>query len=131
MAERIRDTQDLVAGQIDMIVADQVTSLPQPATSKPMRSRAEIAWQQPWMSGRRTRPDCPGFHTSVWSAIWAPKDTPKNIIAKLNAAVMDALADAATPQRLADLGALVVRRDLHAPKTLRRCGRSPRLNARG
>jgi tripartite-type tricarboxylate transporter receptor subunit TctC len=35
----------------------------------------------------------PGFHASLWHGLWLPKGTPKNIIAKLNAAVMDALAN--------------------------------------
>src|SRR5262249_61584594 len=35
----------------------------------------------------------PGFHMSVWNAIWVPKRTPKAIIAKLNASAVEALAD--------------------------------------
>ena len=35
----------------------------------------------------------PGFYLSNWTGIWAPKRTPKAIIAKLNAAVVEALAD--------------------------------------
>jgi tripartite-type tricarboxylate transporter receptor subunit TctC len=114
-------TQDLVAGQIDMIVADQVTSLPQLRAGNIKgyaftgRNRLAAAPDVPTAD----EAGLPGFHTSVWSAIWAPKATPKNIIAKLYAAVMDALADAATRQRLADLGQQVVPRDQHAPKTLR------------
>ena len=46
----------------------------------------------------------PGFYISVWHGLWAPKGTPKDIIAKLNAAVVEALADPAVRQRLADLG---------------------------
>jgi tripartite-type tricarboxylate transporter receptor subunit TctC len=45
----------------------------------------------------------PGFDTSVWHGFWLPKGTPKNIVAKLNAAVMDALADPKVRARLADL----------------------------
>jgi tripartite-type tricarboxylate transporter receptor subunit TctC len=46
----------------------------------------------------------PEFYTTVWNAIWAPKGTPKNVIAKLNAAVVDGLSDSAIRRRLADLG---------------------------
>ena len=46
----------------------------------------------------------PGFHVSNWTALWAPKGTPKDVIAKLNAAVVDALADPTVRARLADLG---------------------------
>jgi tripartite-type tricarboxylate transporter receptor subunit TctC len=45
---------------------------------------------------------------SAWNAIWAPKGTPKDVIAKLNAPVTDALADPTARQRLADLGQQVV-----------------------
>ena len=46
----------------------------------------------------------PGLHIAIWHALWMPKGTPKDIIAKLNAAVVEALADAGTRQRLAQLG---------------------------
>jgi tripartite-type tricarboxylate transporter receptor subunit TctC len=46
----------------------------------------------------------PGLHIAIWHALWMPKGTPKDIIAKLNGAVVDALADAGVRKRLADLG---------------------------
>ena len=61
----------------------------------------------------------PGFHISIWYAIWAPKGTPKDIIAKLNAAVVDALADPAVRQRLADLGLEIFPREQQTPERLR------------
>ena len=61
----------------------------------------------------------PGFYTSVWSAIWAPKGTPKHVIGKLNAAIVEALAAPATRQRLVDLGDQVVPREEQAPERLR------------
>ena len=45
----------------------------------------------------------PGYYCSFWHALWAPKDTPKPIIAKLNDALRKALADPATHKRLVDL----------------------------
>jgi tripartite-type tricarboxylate transporter receptor subunit TctC len=53
----------------------------------------------------------PGLHISSWLGLFAPKGTPKNIIGKLNAAVVDALADPAIRQRLADLGSEIPRLD--------------------
>jgi tripartite-type tricarboxylate transporter receptor subunit TctC len=44
------------------------------------------------------------LYVSIWFALWAPKGTPKDAVGKLNAAVVGALADAGTRQRLADLG---------------------------
>jgi tripartite-type tricarboxylate transporter receptor subunit TctC len=46
----------------------------------------------------------PGSHFSLWFGLYAPKGTPKDVIAKLNAAVIDALAEPTTRQRLSDLG---------------------------
>jgi tripartite-type tricarboxylate transporter receptor subunit TctC len=46
----------------------------------------------------------PEFYMSVWHGLWAPKGTPPHVIARLNAAVVDALADSNVRARLADLG---------------------------
>ena len=46
----------------------------------------------------------PGFNLSVWRGLWVPKDTPKPVIAKLNAAVGDALGAPAVKKALADIG---------------------------
>ncbi len=46
----------------------------------------------------------PGLHASFWHGLWAPKGTPKDIIAKLDAAVIETLADPAVQQRLKDIG---------------------------
>jgi tripartite-type tricarboxylate transporter receptor subunit TctC len=45
----------------------------------------------------------PGLHFSLWLGLYAPKGTPKDVIAKLDAAVIDALAEPTTRQRLSDL----------------------------
>src|SRR5262245_65634005 len=67
--------QDLVAGQIDLIVADLTTSLPQ------VRAGSVKPYAFTGLSRSAAAPDVPtadeaglpGFYTSVWSAIWAPK----------------------------------------------------------
>ena len=60
----------------------------------------------------------PGFYISNWLALWAPRATPKDIIAKLNAAVVEALADPALRQRFVDLGAEIPPRDEQTPEAL-------------
>ena len=55
---------------------------------------------------------------SIWYGIWAPKGTPKDVIAKLNAALVEALADPATRQRLGDLGLEITPRDQQTPEAL-------------
>jgi tripartite-type tricarboxylate transporter receptor subunit TctC len=46
----------------------------------------------------------PGLYVSVWYALWAPKATPTDIVAKLNAALVEALAEPAVSQRFTELG---------------------------
>ncbi len=60
----------------------------------------------------------PGFYTQMWHGLWAPARTPKDVIAKLNAAVVDALADPAVRKRLADLGQDIPPREEQTPEAL-------------
>jgi len=114
-------TQDLVAGQIDLVLADLVTALPQihGGTVKGFAftgtSRLPAALEVPTTD----EAGLPGFHTSVWNAIWAPKGTPKHIVARLNAAIVETLTDPATRARLTDLGQQPVPPAQHAPEVLR------------
>jgi hypothetical protein len=64
------------------------------------------------------RAGLPGFYVSVWNALWAPKRTPQNIIAKLNAAVVEALADQGVRARLADLDQEIFPREQQTPEAL-------------
>jgi tripartite-type tricarboxylate transporter receptor subunit TctC len=61
----------------------------------------------------------PGFHVAVWSAFWVPKRTPRGIIAKLNGAAKEALADPAVRKRLADVGVEIPSLDKQTPDALR------------
>ena len=71
-------------------------------------------------------PDIPtfaelGFPTvswSSWGGLFAPKGTPKDIIGKLNAAAVAALADPAVRSRLADLGQEVLPPEQQTPEAL-------------
>ena len=60
----------------------------------------------------------PGLHISLWHAIWMPKKTPKEIIAKLNAAMVEALADPNVKARFSELGLDVAPRNLQTPEGL-------------
>ena len=53
-----------------------------------------------------------------WQAIWAPKGTPKDVIAKLNGAVVDALADPAIRQKFAEQSYEVAPREQQTPEYL-------------
>jgi tripartite-type tricarboxylate transporter receptor subunit TctC len=60
----------------------------------------------------------PGFHISTWYALFGPKGIPKDVLAKLNAAAVAALADPALARRLADLGLDIPPRDQLTPDAL-------------
>ena len=61
----------------------------------------------------------PGFEISLWQGLWVPKGTPKNITAKLNAAVMEALVAPTVRARLADMGEQIFPPDRQTPEALR------------
>jgi tripartite-type tricarboxylate transporter receptor subunit TctC len=61
----------------------------------------------------------PALSYSVWKGFFAPRGTPKDIIAKLNAATVDALADPAVRSSLADLGQEIFPREQQRPEALR------------
>jgi tripartite-type tricarboxylate transporter receptor subunit TctC len=112
--------QDLVAGQIDLIV-DQVSNSIQHVRNGKIRAYAVTA-----PTRLPSAPDIPtalesgfdGLDVSVWYGLWAPKGTPKDVIAKLNAAAVAALADPAVRKRFADLGLEVPPRERQTPEAL-------------
>jgi tripartite-type tricarboxylate transporter receptor subunit TctC len=112
--------QDLLAGQIDMIIDDPTNSLPQVRAGKikafavTARSRLAAAPDIPTVD----EAGLPGFYFSRWHALWAPRGTPKDVIAKLNTAVVGALADPAVRSRLADLGQEIFPREQQTPQAL-------------
>ena len=65
-----------------------------------------------------TRPALPGLHFPFWHGLWVPKGTPKDIVAKLNGAVVEAFADAGMRKRFADLGMEIPPREQLTPEAL-------------
>jgi len=60
----------------------------------------------------------PGFYTTFWFGLWAPKGTPGSIVERLNAALVDTLADATVRSRLRDLGSEIPPREQQTPQAL-------------
>jgi tripartite-type tricarboxylate transporter receptor subunit TctC len=112
--------QDLVAGNIDMTISDPTTSLSQvragtiKAYAVAAKTRLAVAPEIPTVD----EAGLPGFYVSFWHGLWAPRGTPKNITAQLNAAVMDALADSSLRQRLADVGQEIFPPEQQTPEAL-------------
>jgi tripartite-type tricarboxylate transporter receptor subunit TctC len=112
--------QDLVAGQIDLLLDTPAVSMPQvsagtiKAYAVTAKSRLAVAPEIPTVD----EAGLPGFYFSFWHAIWVPKNTPKPIIAKLNEAVVAALADPTVRKRLTDIAQDIFPRDQLTPEAL-------------
>jgi tripartite-type tricarboxylate transporter receptor subunit TctC len=111
---------DLVAGQIDMIV-DQLSNSINQVRAGTIRGyavtdakRAESASDIPTTD----EAGLPGFHMTLWSGLWLPKGTPQDIVAKLNAAAVDALNDPAVRKQLENLGLQMPPKDKLSPQAL-------------
>ncbi len=111
---------DLVAGKIDLIV-DQLSNSINQVRAGTIRGyavtdtkRAESAPDIPTVD----EAGLPGFHMTLWSGLWAPKGTPKEIIAKINAAALEALKDPPTRKQLENLGLQMPPSDKSTPEAL-------------
>jgi tripartite-type tricarboxylate transporter receptor subunit TctC len=98
--------QDLLAGQIDMMIDQPSNSLPQVLAGKVKALAVTAPSRLPAAPDIPTTDEAglPGFYTSVWQALWVPRATPDAVIATLNKAVRAALADPKVRQRFAELG---------------------------
>jgi tripartite-type tricarboxylate transporter receptor subunit TctC len=97
---------DLVAGHIDIMIDLAPNSLPHvragtvKAYAVMAPTRLAAAPEIPTVD----EAGLPGFYMSAWQALWAPKGTPATVIARLNAAIVEALADPAVKKRFAEVG---------------------------
>jgi tripartite-type tricarboxylate transporter receptor subunit TctC len=111
--------QDLAAGQTDLYFTTPV-ELPL------LRAGSVKAYAVTSDMRLALAPDIPTFAElglpslsfSNWYGLFAPKGTPRDIVAKLDAATVDALADPAVRSRLADLGYEVFPRERQTPEAL-------------
>jgi tripartite-type tricarboxylate transporter receptor subunit TctC len=112
--------QDLVAGQIDMMIDAPVIILPQlrAGTIKAFAVLAKSRLVQAPDIPTADEAGLPGFHVSNWFGLWAPRGTAKDIVGRLNAAAVSSLADPAARQKLADLGFEIPPREQQTPEAL-------------
>ena len=112
---------DLLAGQIDMMFDLAASAIPQ------VRAGAVKCYAVTAKTRMAAAPDIPtvdeaglpGFYMSLWNGLWVPKGTHRDIVSKLNAAVIDALAHPSVRQRLTDLGLEIAPREEQTPEALR------------
>lgn len=112
--------QDLVGGQVDFMISGASVALPHVRTGNikayaiTARQRSSTAADVPTVD----EAGLPGFYVAVWHGIWAPRNTPREIIVKLNAAIREALADVAVQKRFSDLALEIPPIDLQTPEAL-------------
>ena len=113
--------QDVIAGHVDLTFDQAATGLAQVRAGKvrgyaiTAKSRLPSAPDIPTVD----EAGLPGFYMSIWHAFWVPRGTPREVVAKLNAAVREALADPAIRKRFEDLGQQIPPADQQSPEALR------------
>jgi tripartite-type tricarboxylate transporter receptor subunit TctC len=111
---------DLVSGQVDLMVVQSAAALPQ-VRGGTIKAIANLSPQRsPSIPDIPTSDEggVPGWHMAGWFGFFAPRATPKDVIARLNGAMMQALADPAVKARFAELGLDVAAREQQTPEGL-------------
>jgi tripartite-type tricarboxylate transporter receptor subunit TctC len=101
--------QDLVGQQIDLMCAEgsQTLNYVRSGKIRPFAVMTQTRW--PALPDVPTTDEIgtPGMYISFWHGLWVQKGTPQEVVARLNAAVKETLADATVRQRLTDLGQVI------------------------
>ena len=111
---------DLISGQIDLLLVQGAVALPQ-VRAGTIKALAELSPQRsPSMPDIASAGESgvPGLYIAGWFGLFAPKGTPANAIAKLNAAMVVALADPKVRERFAGLGLDIASRAQQTPEGL-------------
>jgi tripartite-type tricarboxylate transporter receptor subunit TctC len=112
--------QDLVAGNVDIALDAPAVVMPQLQAGTVKTYAAAAPKRVSVMPDIPTTDEAglPGYYFSFWHAMWAPKGTPKDMIAKLNKASVAALADPETHKRLVDLAQEIYPPEQQTPEAL-------------
>ena len=111
---------DLVAGQVDF-GCDQIVNVVSQVQAGTIKAFAVASPQRSAVLKdvpTTKEAGLPEFQVSAWNAVFAPKDTPKDVMAKLNGALVKALDDGATRTRLLELGSNIPDRAGRTPESL-------------
>lgn len=111
---------DLIGGQIDLIV-DQTSNAINQVRAGTIRAYAVTDDKR--LDGAPEIPTTDeaglsGFHMTLWSGMWLPKGTDREIVAKLNAAAVAALDDPGVQKQMKNLGLQLPPADQLAPEAL-------------
>ena len=112
--------RDLVVGQIDLMCAEasQTLTFVRGGKMKAFAVMSKTRW--PALPDVPTTDEIgtPGMYISFWHGLWVQKGTPRDVIVKLNGAVVDTLADPTVRQRFTDLGQVIATREQQTPAAL-------------
>jgi tripartite-type tricarboxylate transporter receptor subunit TctC len=114
--------QDLLSGQIDLrFGAEGSQMLPylRSHTVKALAIMGKTRWSAAPDIPTIDEAGVPGLYLTFWQALWVPKGTPKDVVAKLNAAAVEAMAEPIVHKRLIDLGQVIPPREELTPEALR------------
>jgi tripartite-type tricarboxylate transporter receptor subunit TctC len=112
--------QAMLGGQVDLMVVQAAVTLPQ-ARAGTVKILANLSPQRSAVVPGVSTSDesgIPGLYASGWFGLFAPRATPKEVIARLNAAMVHALAEPKVKERFADLGLEVAPREQQSPEGL-------------
>jgi len=112
--------QDLVGGQIDIMCAEASQTLTYVRGGKIKAFAVMSTTRWPALPDVPTTDEVgvPGMYISFWHGLWVQKGSPASVVAKLNAAVVAALADGNVRKRLTDLGQVIASREQQTPEAL-------------
>jgi tripartite-type tricarboxylate transporter receptor subunit TctC len=110
--------QDLIAGQIDLFCPEASNSLPlvKSGKVKAFAVLSKTRWTAAPDVPTIDEAGLPGLYIPFWHGFFVPTGTPREVIGKLNAAAVAALADPATRQRLVDMGQEIPSADMQTPE---------------
>jgi tripartite-type tricarboxylate transporter receptor subunit TctC len=110
--------QDLAGGQIDFMCDMAANSLPQVRAGriKALAVMSDRRWFAAPDVPTAEETGIPGVAISLWHGMWAPRATPADVLGKLNAAVVAAVADLALQKRFTDLGQEIPGREQQTPE---------------
>jgi tripartite-type tricarboxylate transporter receptor subunit TctC len=113
--------QDLLAEQIDFMIepSSNFKSLVAAGSVKPYAITGKTRLASSPNIPTADEAGLPGFFASLWYGLWVPKNTPKDVIAKLNATMVQVLADPAVKERLTELGIEITPLAQQSPEALR------------
>jgi tripartite-type tricarboxylate transporter receptor subunit TctC len=113
---------DLVGGQVDFACDQIVNLVPQIQSGTIKAYGIATAERTNVLNDVPTTKEAglPEFEVSAWNALFAPKDTPPEVIAKLNAALVQALSDEGTRKRLLELGSVIPEGEGRSPAALQK-----------